>query len=195
MSSFESGLFHSAFCLWDSAMLVVVQFSHPVVSDSFSDSLSGPMDCSTPGLPVHRQLPELAQTHVYWVNDAIQPSYPGSSPSPPALNLSQHQGLFQWVSSSHQVAKVLELEHRSFQWKFRIDFLWDWLVWSPCSPRDSQESSLTTQFKCISSLMLSFLYGPTLTSTHDYWRHHSFGFSDYIANYTDLCWQSNVSAF
>ena len=74
-------------------------------------------DCSTPGLPVHHQLPELAQTHVHWVSDAIQPSHPLSSPYPPALNLSQHQGLFQWVSSSHQVTKVLEfqLQHQSFQ--------------------------------------------------------------------------------
>ena len=67
------------------------------------------MDCNTPGLPVHRQLLELAQTHVHQVGDAIQPSHPLLSPSPPDLNLSQHQGLFQWVSSSHQVAKVLEL--------------------------------------------------------------------------------------
>ena len=83
------------------------------------------MDCSTPGLPVHYQLPEFTQTHVYWVSDAIQPSHPLSSPSPPALNLSQHQGLFQWASSSHQVAKVLEfqLQHQSFEWIFRIDFL------------------------------------------------------------------------
>ena len=67
-----------------------------------------PMDCSTPGFPVYHQLPELAQTHVYWVGDAIQPSHPLSSSSPPALNLSQHQGLFKWVSSSHQLAKVLD---------------------------------------------------------------------------------------
>ena len=65
------------------------------------------MDCSTPGLPVHHQLRELAQTHVHWVHDAIQPSHPLSSRSPPAFNLFQHQGLFQWVSSLHQVAKVL----------------------------------------------------------------------------------------
>ena len=71
-------------------------------------TLCDPMNCSTPGLPVHHQLPESTQTHVYWVGDAIQPSHPLSSPSPPALNLSQHQGLFKWVSSSHQVAKVLE---------------------------------------------------------------------------------------
>ena len=82
--------------------------------------------------------------------------------------LSQHQALFQWVSSSHQVAKVLELQHQSFQWIFRADFLEDWLVWSPCSPRDSQESSPAPQFKSISSLVLSPLYGPTLTFVCDY---------------------------
>ena len=76
-----------------------------------------PMDCSTPGFPVLHQLPELTQTHVHRVSDTIQPSHPLSSPSPPAFNLSQHQGLFKWVSSSHQVAKVLEfqLQHQSFQ--------------------------------------------------------------------------------
>ena len=88
-------------------------------------ALCDPMDCSTPGFPVHHQLPELAQTHVHWVSDAIQPSHPLSSPSSPTLNLSQHQGLFKWVSSSHQVAKVLEfqLQHQSFQWTPRADFL------------------------------------------------------------------------
>ena len=84
-----------------------------------------PMNRSTPGLPVHHQLLEFTQTHVHWVNDAIQPSHPLSSPCPPALNLSQHQALFKWVSSLHQVAKVLEfqLQHQSFQWIFRTDFL------------------------------------------------------------------------
>ena len=73
---------------------------------------------SMPDFPVHHQLPELAQTHVYWIDDAIQPFHPLLSPSPPAFNLSQHQGLFQWVSSLHQLAKVLEfqLQHQSFQW-------------------------------------------------------------------------------
>ena len=109
------------------------------------------MDGSTPGLPVHHQLPEFTQTHVYWLGDAIQPSHPLSSPSPPAFNLSQHQGLFQSVSSSHQVAKILEfqLQHQFFQWIFRTDFVWDGLVGSPCSPRDCQESSPTPQFKSI----------------------------------------------
>ena len=84
-----------------------------------------PMNCSTPGLPVHHQLPEPTQTHVHRVSDAIQPSHPLSSPSPPALNLSQHQGLFKWVSSSHQVAKALEfqLQLQSFQWTPRTDLL------------------------------------------------------------------------
>ena len=88
-------------------------------------TLCNPMDCGTPSFPVHHQLPNLAQTHVHQVSDAILPSSPPSSPSPPAFHLSQHQGLFQWVSSSHQVAKVLEfqLKHQSFQWIFRTDFL------------------------------------------------------------------------
>ena len=126
------------------------------------------MDCSTPGLPVRHQLPEFTQTHVHWVSDAIQPSHPLSSPSPPAPNPSQHQGLFQWVNSLHEVANVLEfqLQHQSFQWIFRTDFLWDGLVGSPCHPRDSQESSPIPQFKSIDSSVLSFLYSPALTSIH-----------------------------
>ena len=86
--------------------------------------LCDPMDCSMSGFPVHHQFPELTQIHVHWVSDAIQPSHPLSSPSPPTFNLSQHQGLFQWVSSSHQVVKVLEfqLQHQSLQWIFNTDF-------------------------------------------------------------------------
>ena len=86
--------------------------------------LCDPMDYSTPGFPVHHQLLEVAQTHVHWVSDAIQASHPLSSPYPPAFNLSQHQHLFQWVGSLHQVAKVLELQlqHQSFQWIFKVDF-------------------------------------------------------------------------
>ena len=92
------------------------------------------------------------------IGDAIQPSHPLSSPSPPAFNLSQHQGVFQWVCS-HQEAKVLEfqLQHLSFQWTFRTDFLYDWLVWSPCNPRDSQGSSPTPQIKSINSSALNFM--------------------------------------
>ena len=89
--------------------------------------------------PYPSPTPKLAQTNVHWVDDAIQPSPPLSSPSLPTFNICQHQSLFQWVSSSHWVVKVLELQpqHHSFQWTPRTDFLSDGLVWSPCSPRDS----------------------------------------------------------
>ena len=105
-------------------------------------TLCDPMNCSTPGLPVHHQLLEFTQTRVHQVGDAIQPSHPLSSPSPPAPNPCQHQGLFQWVNCSHEVAKILEfqLQPQSFQWTPRTDLLSDGLVGSPCSPRDSQES-------------------------------------------------------
>ena len=88
-------------------------------------TLRNPMNGSTPGLPIHHQLLEFIETHVHQVSDAIQPSHPLSPLSPPAFNLFQHQGLFQWVSSSHQMAKILELQlqHQSFRWIFRVDFL------------------------------------------------------------------------
>ena len=138
-------------------------------------TLCDTMNHSMPGLPVHHQLPESTQTHVHWVGDAIQPSHPLSSPSPPALNLSQHQGLFKWVSSLHHLAKVLkfQLQLQSYQWMPRTDLLYDGLVGSPFSPRDSQESSTTAQFKSISTSALSFLYSPTLTSIHDHRKNHS----------------------
>ena len=112
-------------CLED-LYLYSVEFSSVVKS---CPTLCKPTDCSIPGFPVHHQLPELAQTHVHLVGDAIQPSHPMLSPSPPAFNLFQHQGLFQRFSSSYQVAKVLEfqLQHQSFQWIFRlISFRMDW---------------------------------------------------------------------
>ena len=132
------------------------------------------MNHSTPGLPVHHQLPEFTQTHVHRVSDAIQPSHLLSSPSPPAPNPSQHQGLFQWVNSSCEVAKVLELQlqHQPFQWTPKTDLLQDGLVGSPCSSRDPQESSPTPQFKSINSSVLNFLHHPTLTSIHDHWKNH-----------------------
>ena len=104
-----------------------VQFSSVAQS---CPTLCDPVNRSTPGLPVHHQLPESIQTHVHWIGEAIQPSHPLSSASPPALNLSQHQGLFKWVSFSHQVVKILEfqLQHQSFQWTPRTDLLrMDWL--------------------------------------------------------------------
>ena len=153
-------------------------------------TLCDTMDCSTSGIPVLHHLPELTQTHVHWVSDVIQPSHPLSSPSPPALSLSQHQGLLRWVGSLHEVAKVLELQlqHQSFQRIIRVDFLCDWLVGSPCSPRDSRESSPTLQLKSINSSALSLLYGPTLTSIYIYQKNHSF-------DYMDFWRQSDTSAF
>ena len=97
--------------IWWDLSYESVQFS--LVAQSYR-TLCDPMDCSTPGLPVHHQLPEITQTHVHWVGDVIQPSHPLSSRSPPAFDLSQHQGLFKWVTSSHQVAKVLEFQQLEY---------------------------------------------------------------------------------
>ena len=102
---------------WSSVQFSSVTQSCPILCD--------PMNCSMPGLPDYHQLPDFTQTHVHRVGDAIQPSHHLSATSPPALNLPQHQGLFKWVSSSHQVAKVLEfqLQHQSFQWTLKTDLL------------------------------------------------------------------------
>ena len=146
-------------------------FSSQVMSDSLQ-----PHELSVPGFPVLCYLPEFAQTHVHQVSDAIQPSYTLSPPSLLALILSQHQGLFQRTGSSHQVAKVLELQlqHQSFNEyskliSFRID---GWI--SLKSKGLSQKSSPTPEFKIINCSALSLLYGPTLIPTHDYWKKHSF---------------------
>ena len=135
-------------------------------------TLWDPMNCSMPSFPVH-QLPELAQTHVHRVGDAIHPFHPLSSPSPPALNLSQHQEmshLFKWVSSLHQVAKVLEfqLQHQSFQWIFRTDFFR--IDWFDLLAIQATLKSLVQNHssKSISSSVFNLLYGPTFTSIHDY---------------------------
>ena len=156
---------------------ISIQFSSVQFSSfpQLCPALCDPMNCSTPGHPVYHQLPEFTQTHGHRVSDAIQTSHPLSSPSPPAPNPSQHQSLFQWVNSSHAVAKVLEfqLQYQSFQWTPRTDLLQNGLVGSPCSPRDSQEASPAPQFKSINSSAFSFLHSPTLTSIHDYWKNHS----------------------
>ena len=108
--------------LMDGEQDTIVQFSSVTQS---CPTLHDPMNHRMPGLPVHYQLPEFTQIHVHRVGDDIQPSHPLSSPSPPAPNPSQHQGLFQWVNSSHEVAKVLEFpfQHWSFQWIPRTDLL------------------------------------------------------------------------
>ena len=122
------------------------------------------MNDSLPGFPVYHQLPESTQTHVLRVGDATEPSHPLSSPSLLALNLSQHQDLFQWVSSPHQVGKSLEfqLQYQSLQWTPGTDLLYGRRVGFPCSLRDSQESSSTPQFKSTNSSALSLLHGLTL---------------------------------
>ena len=126
------------------------------------------MDCdilASLSLTISRSLLKLMSIEL------MMPSHPLLSPSP-TFNLFQHQGLLQWVGSSHQVAKVLEFQlyHQSFQWIFRTDFILDWVLWSPCRPKDSQEASPTPQFKSVNSSSLRLLYGPTLTSilSHSY---------------------------
>ena len=129
--SYVSPLFIEIQLTYNVVLISAIQKSDSLSSVQFSSvmqsclTLCNPMDCSTSDLPVHHQLPEFTQIHVHWVSDAVQPSQPLSSPSPSSFNLSQHQGLFQWVGSLHQVAKVLEfqLQHQFFQRIFRTDFL------------------------------------------------------------------------
>ena len=153
-------------------------------------ALCDPMDCSMPGFPVLHYLPKLVQTHVHWLDDAIQPSHPLSNPSLSALSLSQHQGLFQWDGFLHQVAKILELllQHHSFQWTYSglISFRIEWFQLL------AVQRTLKTPLQHHSSNALILRYSAffmvQLTSVYDCWKNHSF-------DYTDLCWQSDISAF
>ena len=147
-------------------------FSNQVIANTLS-----PQNCSMSGLPILHHLLEFAHVHVPCIGDAIQPSHPLMPSSSSALNLSQHNGLFQWAGCSHQVAKILELklQHQSFQWVFRVDFLKiDWF------------ESLAVQGT--NYLALCLLYDLALTTAHDHWEDHSL-------DYMDLCRQSDVSAF
>ena len=147
------------------------------------------MNSSTPDFPVLCHLQELTQTHVHWVGDAIQPSHSQSSPSLSAFFLSIR------IFSNESVICMRWPQYWSFSFSISpsneypglISFRIDWFF-SPCSPRDSQESSPKKQFKSINSLALSFLHSPTLKSIHVNWKNHSF-------DYMDLCWQSYFSAF
>ena len=137
-------------------------------------NLCDPMNRSTPGLPVHHHLPDFTQTHVHWLGDAIQPSHPLSSPSPPAPNPSQHQSLFHWVNSSHEVAKVIRVSALASVLPMNIQ---DWFplgLTGLILQSKGLKSSPASQFKSISSSVLNFLYSLTLTSIHDYWKSHSF---------------------
>ena len=137
--------------------------------------LCDPMNRSMPGLPVHRHLPEFTQTHVHRVSDAIQPSHPLSSPSSSAPNPSQHQSF-----SNESTLRMRWPKYWSFSFtivlskKSQADLIQNGLVGSPCSPRDSQESSPTPQFKSINFSVLSLHYSPGLISIQDYWKNHSF---------------------
>ena len=146
------------------------------------------MNHSMPDLTVHHQFPESTQTHVHQVGDAIQPSYTLSSPSPLALRLSQHQGLFKWVSSSHQVGKY-------WSTSFSISPSNGYSVLIPLELTaltsllsNGLSSLLQHKVWKISSSVFTCFYGPTFTHIHDYWKKHRF-------DYVDLCWQSDVSTF
>ena len=149
---------------------ISVQFSHSAMSDSLQ-----PHGLQPARLPCPSLTPRACSNSCplsWWCHTTVLSSViPFSS----CLQSFQHQVFLKWVSSSHQVAKVLEfqLQHQSFQWIFRTDLLQNGLVGAPCSPRDSQEASPTPQFKSINFSALSFLYSPTLTFIHDYWKNHS----------------------
>ena len=161
-------LFSAIYLIW---LIIVVQFSSV-------QSISHVQLFATPWTTAHQAFLSITNSRSLPKLISIESVMPSNhlilSPSP-AFSLFQHQSLFIWVSSLHQVTKVLEfqLQHQSFQWTLRTDVLYDWLVGSSCSPRDSQESSPTPQFKSIKSSVLSFLYSPTLTSIHAYWKNYS----------------------
>ena len=139
-------------------------------------TLCDPMDCSMPGFPVLHHLPELAQTHVH---ESLMTSNHLILCHPllllPSIFPSIRVFLMSWLlaSGGQSIGASVSISPSS-EYSGLISWLVFWLVWSPCSTRDSQESSPTPQFKSINSLALSFLYGPTLTSIHDYWKNHSF---------------------
>ena len=144
------------------------------------------MDCSTPGLPVHQQLPESTQTHAHWANNAIQLSHPLSSPSPPAFNLSIR------VFLNESALPIRRSKYWRFSFSispsdeysglipFRID------CFDLLAIQGTQESSTAPQFKGIDSLAFSLLYGPTLTSVHDYWKNQSFDYRDFVSKMMSL---------
>ena len=166
------------------------RFSSVQFSPQSYPTLCDPVNHSTPGLPVHHKLPEFTETHAHRVGDAIQPSHPLCRPLlllpplPPSIRVFSNESTLRirWPKYwSFSFSTSPSNEHPGHLLQYG-------LVGSPCSPRDSQESSPTPQFKSINFSALSFLYSPTLTSIHDHWKNYSL-------DQTDLCWQSNVSAF
>ena len=152
--------------------MILLQFSSVVTQ--LCPSFCDPMNRSTPGLPVHYQLPEFTQTHVHWVGDAIQLSHPLSPPSPPALNLSRHQGLFRWVGSSHQVAKDWSFSFSSSpsgEHSGLISFRIDWF--DLLAVQGTLKSLLQHHSSKASILWCSAFFIVQLTSIHDHWKNHS----------------------
>ena len=146
------------------------------------------IDYRTAGLPVPHHLLKSAQVDAYCISDGIHPFYPLMTFFFLLLTIFPSIRTFPVISCLHQRTKILEFQHQSFQWVFRVDFPLGWLVWSPCSPGDSQESCPAPKFEGISSLVLHLLYDPTFTTLCDYWEGHNL-------DYMDLYWQSNISAF
>ena len=163
-------------------MCLKIQF-RSVVSDSLRPhGLQHPrLPCPSPtpgactnSCPLSRWCPPTISSSVVPFSSRLQ-SFPASGSFP----------MTQFFTSGGNILE-LQLQHQHFQWIFRTDFLSDGLVWSPCSPRDSQESSPTPQFKSINSSALSFLYSPTLTSVHDYWKNHSLAGWTFVGKVTSL---------
>ena len=155
--------------LWKKSMTVPQKLKRKLPFSSVAQSyptLCDPTDCNTPGFPVYHQLLEFTQTHVHWVGDAIQPPHPLSSPSPPTFNLSQHQGLFQWVSSSHQVAKASGVSASASVLPMNIQdwFPLRWTGWISLQFKGLSRVFSNTTVQKHNSSVLSFLYDPTLIS-------------------------------
>ena len=183
----SSSLVHDdciSFSIFSSVQFSLVAQLCPTLCDT--------MDCSMPGIPVHHQLPGFTQTYVHQVGDAIQPSHPLLSPSPPAFNLSEHQGLFQWVSSSHLVAKILGVSASAsvFPMNIQDQFPIGWIGWISLMSKWLSRvfSNIQHHSSKASILHCSAFFSPTLTSIHNSWKNHSL-------DLMDLCWQSNVCAF
>ena len=156
-------------------------------------TVCNPMDCSTPGSSVSWKLLKLVSIELVMLSNHLILCHPLLLlPSIfPSIRVFSNESVLciRWPKYwSFSFSISLSEPWTNPEWIFRVDFLKDKLVWSPCCPRDSQESSPTPQFESINSSALSFFYGPTLTSIHDYWKNHSF-------DYTNVCWKSDLSAF
>ena len=157
------------------------------VSKSCS-TLCDPVNCSTPGFPVLHYLPQFIHTHVHWISDAIQPSHPLLPPSLPALNLSQHS-----IFSKESALPIRWSKYCSFSFSISPSSEYSGLIsfridWFDLAIQGTLKNLLQPTIESIDSLAFSLLYGPALTSVHDYWKNHSF-------DYLDLCWWSDISAF